>query len=332
MSNSSVENNKLIEQVKKVIGKKLYSKVSLIKDTTSQINIYRGHVVELEDRRFFVLGDVTEKRFGLDDQPKYWVKKTKELSDGKTRLLKLVFFEEFMAHVGPIRIRCFRSPSKESKVLEIVRGDMRFMQGVTLRDDVGNKVKVIDFIHGPTLYDYIFDINMDHEEYFHTSLPGLLKKLIPSMEAIKFLHEKNVCHGDIRNDHIFIDRDSGDFRWIDFDLSQHFPDYDVWSFGNILAFLIGKGMLSFHEVNESDDFDPKIISSLRSADAAAFYHYRIMNLGKVYKYIPEKLNNILMRFSAETKMFYESMGDLIEDFGDAVMDLPSVNGRRNKKH
>lgn len=322
MSDSSIEHQKLVDRVTQILGRKPYSKISLIKDTTSQINIFRGHVVELEDRRFFVLGDVTEKRFGLDEQPKYWVKKTKELSDGKTRLLKLVFYEEFIAHVGPIRIRCFRSPGKESQVMEMVKGDMRFMQGTTLRDDVGNKVKVIDFIHGPTIYDYIFDLKMDHEEYFYTTLAGLLKKLMPCMYAIKLLHESNTCHGDIRNDHIIIDKETGNFRWIDFDLSQHFPDYDVWSFGNILAFLIGKGMLSFHEVRESGAFDERIKNSMNSSDAAAFFRYRIMNLAKVYGYIPKKLNDVLMHFSVDTDSFYESIDHLINDVEDALADLP----------
>jgi hypothetical protein len=42
-----------------------------------------------------VVADMREGRFGIDDQPKYWVKKAVELETGELRILKLVFHEEF---------------------------------------------------------------------------------------------------------------------------------------------------------------------------------------------------------------------------------------------
>ena len=313
---------KLKKRIEEITKRKHYGAVEIITDTTSQLNIYRGHIVRLQNRDFFILGDVLEPRFGLDDQPKYWVKKTIDMADGSIRLLKLVFFEEFIAHVGPIRIRCFRSPSKESSVLDMVRGDVRFMQGMTLTDAVQNEVRVIDFIHGKGFYDHMFDLRIDHEAYFHTLLPGILEKLIPAMEAIQTLHDMDTCHGDIRNDHIIMDRDTGLYRWIDFDLTQHYPDYDVWSLGNILHFAIGKGMVSFKAVQKSDGFSNQVKHSLNSADAAAFYRYRIMNLRKVYGYIPKKLNDIMMHFTISTEIFYESVQQIIDDLRDAMADLP----------
>lgn len=310
---------KYTDRISEILGKKFYGKIDLVTDTTNQMNIYRGHVVQLDDREFFVMGDVFEPRFGLEDQPKYWVKKTYDLADGQIRLLKLVFYEEFMAHVGPIRIRCFRSPTKESRVLQQVKNDDRFMQGTTIRDAVGNEVRVIDFIHGPTLYDYIFDVKEDHEEYFHNGAIKLIQMLIPSMEAISMLHEMDLCHGDIRNDHLIIDKKTGRFKWIDFDLSQHYPDFDVWSMGNVIAYIIGKGMVSFHDIENDDRFDGKISGNLDpKSDASAFFPYRIMNLAKVYPYIPKKINDILMHFSSGTEIFYESINHIVEDLGDAL--------------
>lgn len=321
--NADREQERLRNRIVEITGSEPRGRVEIVTDTTSQLNIYRGHVVRLEGREFYVLGDVMEPRFGLDDQPKYWVKKTRALKTGKVTILKLVFFEEFMAHVGPIRIRCFRSPAKESQVLDLVRGDDRFMQGVTLHDEVGNEVRVIDYIHGKKVFDMILDLEMSHEEYYSTQLRSICETFISSMEAIRRLHQANLCHGDIRNDHLIIDRDSGKYRWIDFDLSQHYPDFDVWSFGNVLQFLIGKGMLSFHEVRESDKFAQRIKDSLNDEDASAFYHYRIMNLQKVFPYISEKLNRILLHFSMGANKYYDEIDPLIEDFGGAVADIPS---------
>ena len=315
--------DKLKKRIEDITKRKHYGSVEIITDTTSQLNILRGNIVRLQNRDFFVLGDVMEPRFGLDDQPKYWVKKTIDMADGAIRLLKLVFFEEFIAHVGPIRIRCFRSPSKESNVLDSVRGDIRFMQGITLTDAARNEVRVIDFIHGKAFYDYLFDFNMDHEKYFYTQLPGILEKLIPCIEAIQTLHDMDTCHGDIRNDHIIMDNETGLYRWIDFDLTQHYPDYDVWSLGNILQYALGKGMVSFRAVQKSDDFSKKVKHSLNSADAAAFYRYRIMNLRKVYGYIPKKLNDILLHFTISTEVFYDSVLQVIDDLHDAMADLTS---------
>ena len=316
-----IEREKLIEKITRATGKKPYGRVELTDDTSIMMNVYRGQVLRLEGREFYILGDVMEPRFGLDDQPKYWVKRAFDLADGSTKILKLVFYEEFTAHVGPIRIRCFRSPQKESRVLDLVRGDPRFMQGLTLEDAYENEVRVIDFIFGKTMYDHIFDLEMDHESYFHTQMPVMLQNFVGCMEAIDKLHGFDVCHGDIRNDHIIIDRDTGMFRWIDFDLSQHFPDYDVWSLGNLLAFIIGMGMRSFHEVEESDDYSPQVKASLSSSDASSFFHYRIMNLGKLFPYLPKKLNDMLMRFAVNSKIYYETVTQLVDDLSDALADL-----------
>ncbi len=319
-SNSKIERIKA--RVEEITGKKVYGNIEFVNDTTNQLGIWRGHVVQMDDREFFILGDVMEPRFGLDEQPKYWVKRTIDMGDGKIRLLKLVFHEEFMAHVGPIRIRCFRSPEKESQVLELVKGDPRFMQGITMQDEAGNQVRVIDFIHGRKIYDHIYDLKIDHEEYYHTALKSKLNLFLPCMEGIQFLHEQNLCHGDIRNDHLIIDRETGLLRWIDFDLTQHYPDFDVWSLGNILQFLMGKGMISFHEVRESDEFNDSIKQSLTSDDAAAFYRYRIMNLRKVYPYVSKKLNDILMHFSLGTQVFYDSVDQMILELKEAMEELP----------
>jgi len=72
-----------------------------------------------------------EPRFGIDDQLKYWVFKAIELESGDEKILKTIFNEEFNAHIGLLKIRCYRSQDKESEVLDLTRGNKTFMQWYT---------------------------------------------------------------------------------------------------------------------------------------------------------------------------------------------------------
>lgn len=131
----------------------------------------------MDNKHFLITGNVYESRFSIADQPVYWVKKAIDLESGTQQILKLVYFEEFIANVGPLRIRCYRKPSKEGRVLELVRSHPRFMQGRSLFDRRGNEVRAIDYIPGPDLYSMVLGMNMPHEEYFRTVCPGILRKL-----------------------------------------------------------------------------------------------------------------------------------------------------------
>jgi len=299
-------------------GIKLWSDVEIIDTTENYMDIYRGQILKLEDREFFVMGNVAEPRFGMQDQPKYWVKRTVDMDSGEVKLIKMIFHEEFTAHIGPIRIPCYRSPEKEARVLEVTRFDDRFMTGCTMTDSVGNPVRVIDWIYGENIYTKIMNLKMDHEEYFYSLCPEILQNLLGLIDGIQLLHTYSLCHGDIRNDHIYIDKDMDCYRWIDFDLTQNFGDYDLWSLGNVIQFVVGKGKISFHEVREGKQFSDKIKNSLNKADGAAFLKYRIMNLKKVYGYIPEKLNDILMRFALGTKTFYDTATQMKDDLSEAL--------------
>jgi serine/threonine protein kinase len=164
----------------------------------------------------------------------------------------------------------------------------------------------------------ILEMNVPHEEYFHTTFIQILEKLIESFSALQILHDNNLCHGDIRNDHILIDQQTGDYRWIDFDLTQDFSDFDVWSLGNIVQFCVGMGMRTFHEVLQSKDFPEDVKSRLTSDDASAFYGHRIMNLQKLFPYISDRLNDILLHFTANTTRFYESVSQIVSDMGEVL--------------
>jgi len=308
------DKKKLARRISDIAGWNPPERFSLITDTSEWMRIVRGDVIRLQNHDFVIRGHGYESRFGIGDQPKYWVFNAFDLETGKHKILKMVFHEDFHVHIGIFKIHCYRSPEKEARVLEIVEGDERFMQGRTHSDAVGNMIRVIDYIPGETLFQYLFEIKKNHRDYFEQDLPGILRKLTGSIEAINFLHQQKTCHGDIRNDHIIIETETGRFRWIDFDLNQNVADYDVWSIGYIINYAVGKGITTFKAVFKDKDVPDSIKASLGPEDASGFFEYRIMNLKKLYPYIPENLSNILRHFTFKPEAYYENMDQLLEDY------------------
>ncbi|MGB9852763.1 MAG: protein kinase [Candidatus Kapaibacteriota bacterium] len=318
MENQS-EKEYFAEKIKELLGWKVNpARIKIFTDTTDWMRINRGDILRLTCGDYLVKGNVREPRFGIDDQPKYWVFNTISLADNSEKIIKTVFHEEFYAHIGFLRIRCYRNPIKEGQVLELVRGDKRFMQGFVCFDEKGNAVRIIDFIRGKSFFQYIPMIEKSHEAYFFEDLPKILWKLKGSFEAISFLHDNKFCHGDIRNDHIIIESETGNYRWIDFDLMQDVSDFDLWSCGNILSYAVAKGLKTFDQVLKGNEFPYQVKMSLTQNDASAFYNYRIMNLGKLYPYIPIKLNKILLHFTVRPVAYYNSIKEFIEDYTEML--------------
>ncbi|MGP8246159.1 MAG: hypothetical protein ACLQVN_16770 [Bryobacteraceae bacterium] len=287
-------------------------------DTTDCMSMERGQVVNLEGDLFLIRSNEHEGRFGIDEQPKFWVKRALSLESGLTYILKLTCREEFKIHVGPREIRCYRSAEKEAQVLAAARGDGRFMQGRAARDSRGNLVRIVDFIPGVDLLSYLQSKRVPHEEYFYQLLPGILANVSNSLAAIQRLHDAGLCHGDIRNDHLLIERGTGTYKWIDFDLKQDSPDFDIWSAGNVLHCVLAKGFVTFHDALQ---MMPELSGHLFDEDASVFFPDRVMNLRKVYGYIPERLNGILRRFSIGARPFYDRISQVSDDLADCVASL-----------
>jgi serine/threonine protein kinase len=283
-------------------------------DTTQWMDIVKGHVIRVGGKDYAVRGNMNEPRFGIDEQPKYWVFSAIDLETGKEKIIKTVFNEEFTVHIGIFKIRCYRSQEKESKVLDLVTGDTRFMQGITCYDEKGNNVRIMDYIRGQKFFHYIPNIKKSHKQFFDEDLKGILWKLLDSIEAIKYLHEHKLFHGDIRNDHIIIDADTGRYRWIDFDLNQDVTDFDLWSIGNVLSYTVGKGICTFDAAIKNPDLPESLKKNLCAEDGSAFYEYRIMNLKKLFPYIPEKLNDILLNFTIKPPHFYKNIDEFIDEY------------------
>jgi hypothetical protein len=296
----------------------------LFTDTTEFFSIERGDIIQIGQKRYMVTGYERERRFGIDD-PKFWVKKVVDAKTGEKKIIKLVFFESFVTSLGGIKVKCFRDPDKEAKILELVRDDPCFMRGESHRDAKGNIIRVLDIVRGPNFFVYLDSLGESHETYFRTTMPGILRKLIDSFEAIRFLHINGFKHGDIRNDHIIIERDTGNYVWIDFDYDYEGGEnpfgMDIFGLGNILLYSIGKGFHILHMIEHDTLTYGDLINRLEPGDFSLLDKWRLMNLRKFYPYIPKMLNDILMHFSRDADVYYESVEEIVEDLNRCLYSI-----------
>jgi hypothetical protein len=303
-------------------------KFKIITDTSDFFRLEYNDVLTLAGASYWIKGYEKEGRFGLDEEPKYWVRRAIDLADGSTRILKLVFHEEFETKVGGVSIRCFRSPKKEARILDLVHGHKNFMHGTWTDDSAGNNVRILEFISGPRYDDVIVKYGTDHQDYFYNYFPRVLGEYIEMVEAIKFLHDHGEKHGDIRRDHILHDQERKTNRWIDFDYNYMHGEsmwgFDLQGLGNIIIFLTGRGDVLVPDLyhNQRELFD-----SLWGEDLNISYKNRVANLRKIYPYIPESLNRILLHFSFGAKIFYDTVDQLLSDLAEARIDILSLTGR-----
>jgi len=289
-------------------------RIQIHKDTSDFFKVEYGDILALDDIPYLVRHNAKEGRFGLDDEVKHWVKLAIDLRDGSRKVIKLVFHEKFKAHIGGLEFDCFRSPKKEARILDLVSKEKNFMRGYWVKDKNENVVRVLDFIYGPPLSNYIQNLQLEHQSYFFDQFPDILDQFIECVQAIQFLHNHGEKHGDIRRDHILIDRDNGHYRWIDFDFNyrhrENMFSYDLFGLGNILAFLTGMGDVLLHDLSQKNH---PVLKNLKEEDLNIVFHHRVVNLQKIYPYIPDSLNQILLHFSNGANRFYETTGQLLED-------------------
>jgi len=287
-------------------------------DISDFFNVDYNDIVVLKQRPYLIRHNTREGRFGLDDEVKFWVKRAVDLEDGSRKIMKFVFYERFTATIGGIAFECFRSPKKEARILKLVAGRKNFMHGDSFQDEKENIIRVLDFIQGNTIASQVENLPGDHETYYHKLFPEILDNFIDCVRAIRFLHENGERHGDIRRDHILIDRQTGDYRWIDFDFNyrhrENIYGYDLFGLGNILVFLAGKGDVLLPELKNRGD---PILDTLCEADLNIVFRNRVVNLKKIYPYISEPLNRVLRHFSRAAHWYYEHTDQLLADLEEA---------------
>jgi tRNA A-37 threonylcarbamoyl transferase component Bud32 len=313
------------QRVEEVTGRSHPGRIRVFSDTSGFMDITAGDVIRVGGRHYYIYGEETEGRFGLDDQPKFWVKRALDLETGQRKIMKLAFFESFTMNLGDIRVECFRSPRKEARILQKTREDLSFMQGISTEDDAGNVVRILDRINGVSIYSYLQGHKSSHEKFFHEEFPRLFPSVLRSVRAIGRLHAAREVHGDIRNDHLWLDRDTGDWRWIDFDYAYEWTEnpfgVDLYGLGNVLLFTTGNGFFNLTDMTACLPPNTAGDTCLEPEDFSLFFAHRVMNLKKLFPYIPESLNRVLMRFSHKVEVLYTDVGELIADLEECLPDL-----------
>jgi hypothetical protein len=316
----------LLRMIGRWIPRERVPKRALVKDTADFFRVDYDDVVVLDGTPYFVRNNEREGRFGLEDEQKFWVKRARNLVTGEIKILKWVFKERFEARIGNLVFECVRSPQKEARILELVRDRPDFMQGNTVLDSTGGQLRILDYIQGKTLAQLTPELGKHHEDFFFQHYPALLDEYLLAVEAIRFLHENNEKHGDIRRDHLIKDVTTGQYRWIDFDFNYRHGEsrfgYDLFGLGNILLFITGRGDITTHRMLATN---AELLDRLTEDDVSIVFHNRVANLKKIYPYIPEKLNRVLMHFSLSARIYYEETRELLEDLGEARAEL----GRRS---
>jgi len=293
----------------------------LITNTSNIFAIQRDDEIILGNRRYRVTGHVYEQRFGIED-PKIWVKRVEDCETGEKKIIKLTYLESFKTTVGGVDIRCFRDPEKEGNILNLVQDHPNFMQGKMCRDQEGHNIRVLDIVQGPNYFDYVDCIRIPYESYFEKMLPVLLRNLVRAFEAIRFLHVHNFRHGDVRNDHLIIDKTTGQYVWIDFDYDfecwENPFSLDIFGMGNLILYTVGKGFHTYYEIKNNPYLYKDLVAKLDPDDFAVLYKQRLVNLQKLYPQIPTLLNNVLMHFSRRTEVYYEYAEEVIEDLNKCI--------------
>jgi len=322
LNNSGYTEKELLLLVRKWVPRERVPKRVKVKDTSDFFRVDYDDVVVLDGIPYFVRNNEREGRFGIDDEQKFWVKRARDLITGEVKILKWVFKERFESKIGNLVFECVRSPQKEARILELVRGRPEFMQGKTVLDSSGGQLRILDYIHGRTLGQIAIEMGKDHEDFFHNFYPALLDEFIRIVEAIRFLHDNGEKHGDIRRDHIIKDDSTGQYRWIDFDFNYRHGEsrfgYDLFGLGNVLLFITGRGDITTYRLLHED---PALLDRLSEDDVNIVFRNRVNNLRKIYPYIPEKLNRVLMHFSFSAPIYYEDTKELLEDLGEARAEL-----------
>jgi len=303
----------LKQRIAEVTERPVNGQPVIYKDTTAFMSIDRGNVLRLSGDDYVVLGHAYEGRFGLDEQPKFWVKTALDLTSGKRKIIKMIFHEAFTCRIGSTLYLCVRNPEKEAAILREKHGNPYYMQGKAVHDEAGNLVRIIDYIPGLSLYERLRRMQISHKDFYHQVLPTEMQAVIGCLEAIAQLHREGSHHGDIRADHIRIDRDTGAYVWIDFDYEINQLEYDVFCLGNVLLQVVGKGRHSIYDIDQQPSAYPDLEDTLVLRDMSLMFRHRVANLKKLFPHISTELNDILMRFSFGSKNPYRDVDSLLSD-------------------
>ena len=164
-------------------------------------------------------------------------------------------------------------------------------------------------------------LDLDHETYFHEVLPGVLTNLLEAFRALNSSSTRRGSSTGMCGPTICSwSRPPAGMSGSTSDYEVSHSDYDLWSLGNVLCFIVGKGNHHPNEVvcKPGNYPNPLCGQELTNDDLLLSGQNRVANLAKLFPYIPLDLNRILMRFSAGTEAFYGSVEELVDDLERVV--------------
>ena len=166
------------------------------------------------------------------------------------KVIKMTFHERFLARVGGnFRSNAIEAQKKRLAFWNWLGTIKDSCKGSRCRSDTAFLAMscriIVIYIAGKTIAESVLKLGENHEDYFYNHLPSILDEYANLVEAIKFLHDNGEKHGDIRRDHIIIDKETGIGKWIDFDFNylhnENMAGYDLFGLGNVIIYLVGKG-------------------------------------------------------------------------------------------
>ena len=101
--------------------------------------------------------------------------------------------------------------------------------------------------------------------------------------------------------------------------------FDLQGLGNVLIFLAGRGDVLLPELRLEQ---PAVHGRLTGDDLSISFANRVANLQKVFPYIPDSLNRVLLHFSEGASIFYDAADQLLEDLAEAQADVGAATGRQ----
>ena len=88
---------------------------------------------------------------------------------------------------------------------------------------------------------------------------------------------------------------------------------DLFELGSTLVYLVGRGNFYSDDVLTHPKLGRKVLNLLDDNDISLLAKNRIVNLKKLFPYIPSRLNDIGMHFAKGTPVFYDTVTELADD-------------------
>lgn len=264
-----------------------------------------GARVEIKDKQFNILEWLRTSTYRAED-----------LESGKSVVLK--FQGKGKKCSGYERDFFAKVPSHDN----IVRG-------YSLVDESGDILIVTEFTEGEKLQDYLSEFGVDHKRYFLESFPEILNNFMGAIRGVEHI-VKNGFYNEFAIYHIWIDKKTGRYILFDFDLPstelsklQALKDLESSTISNIggsLCEIVAPlGIYEYEAVHDEEMY----FDELGITDADFNEYNLLVDLQKVYPYIPDELNKILLRFGRDASNPYTSISELYSDLESVVKLLKS---------